>query len=152
MTDSGFTRTALALDGDERFVSLRRPLELTGLGMNLMILAPGQRGRVHDHERQEEAYLVWEGTLTLIVEGEPHDLERGEIARVGPGVRREIVNRGPGLCAIVALGATPGAHTGRDGLAWASWEDTDPPRALPEGALVADVPQRQRTRQRRSIA
>jgi len=44
MTDSGFTRTALALDGDERFVSLRRPLELTGLGMNLMILAPGQRG------------------------------------------------------------------------------------------------------------
>ena len=114
MTDSGFTRTALALDGDERFVSLRRPLELSGMGMNLIILAPGQRGRVHDHERQEEVYLVWEGTLTLIVEGEPHDLERGELARVGPGVRRQIVNRGPGRCAIVALGATPGrAHGSR---------------------------------------
>jgi mannose-6-phosphate isomerase-like protein (cupin superfamily) len=144
MTHSGFTRTALALDGDERFVSLRRPLELTGLGMNLIILAPGQRGRVHDHERQEEAYLVWEGTLTLIVEGEPHDLERGEIARVGPGVRRQIVNRGPGRCAIVALGATPGAHTGRDGLAWASWEDTDPPRSPQDVPLPDDLPEAER--------
>jgi hypothetical protein len=76
MTDTGFTRTALTLDGDERFVSLRRPLEVSGLGMNLMILAPGQRGRIHDHERQEEVYLVWEGALTLLVEGVPHDLGR----------------------------------------------------------------------------
>jgi mannose-6-phosphate isomerase-like protein (cupin superfamily) len=144
MTDSSFTRTSLALDGDERFVSLRRPLELTGVGLNLIILAPGQRGRVHDHERQEEAYLVWEGTLTLIVEGEAYDLERGELARVGPGVRRQIVNRGPGRCAIIALGATPGAHTGRDGLAWASWEDTDPPRSPQDVPLPDDLPEAER--------
>src|SRR4030081_1072247 len=108
MTDTGFTRTALALDGDERFVSLRRPLEVSGMGMNLMILGPGQRGRVHDHERQEEVYLVWGGSTALIVEGEPHDLELGELARVGPGVRRQLVNRGQADVAIVALGATPG--------------------------------------------
>ena len=86
MTDSGFTRTALATDGDERFVSLRRPLKVSGMGMNLILLEPGQRGRVHDHSQQEEVYLVWEGALTLIVEGEPHVLARGELARVGPGV------------------------------------------------------------------
>ena len=88
--------------------------------MNLIILAPGQRGRVHDHERQEEVYLVWDGTLTLIVEGESHDLARGELARVGPGVRRQIVNLGPGRCAIVALGAharrAPGPRRARLGL------------------------------------
>lgn len=144
MTETGYTRTALALDGDERFVSLRRPLEVSGMGMNLIILAPGQRGRVHDHERQEEVYLVWEGTLTLIVEGEPHDLARGELARVGPGVRRQIVNLGPDRCAIVALGATPGAHQGRDGLAWASWDDTGEPRTPQDVPLPEDVPEAER--------
>jgi mannose-6-phosphate isomerase-like protein (cupin superfamily) len=144
MTDTGFTRTTLELDGDERFVSLRRPLELSGMGMNLMILAPGQRGRIHDHERQEEVYLVWEGTLTLIVEGEPYDLARGELARVGPGVRRQLVNRGPERVALVALGAMPGAHVGRDGLAWESWEDAGPPRPPQEVQMPADLPEAER--------
>ena len=144
MTETGFTRTALALAGDERFVSLRRPLELSSMGMNLMILAPGQRGRIHDHERQEEVYLVWEGTLTLIVEGVPHDLGSGELARVGPGVRRQLVNRGPGRCAIVALGGTPGAHGGRDGLAWTSWEDAGAPRPPQEVPMPDDLPEAER--------
>jgi mannose-6-phosphate isomerase-like protein (cupin superfamily) len=144
MTDTGFARTALVTDGDERFVTLRRPLEVSGMGMNLIILAPGQRGRVHDHERQEEVYLVWEGVLTLIVEGGPHDLGRGELARVGPGVRRQLVNRGPERCAIVALGATPGAHEGRDGLAWASWDDTAAPRSPQEVPLPEDLPEADR--------
>ena len=144
MTDTGFTRTALALDGDERFVSLRRPLEASGMGMNLMILGPGQRGRVHDHERQEEVYLVWEGTLTLMVEGEPHELGRGELARVGPGVRRQLVNRGPERVAIVALGATPDAHTGRDGLAWTAWDDAGPGRPPQEVPMPDDLPESER--------
>ena len=120
MTDTGFTRTALALDGDERFVSLRRPLEVSGMGMNLIILAPGQRGRVHDHERQEEVYLVWEGTLTLIVEGEPHDLARGELARVGPG--RAAADRQPRAGALRHRrarrdgGRAPGPRRARVGL------------------------------------
>ena len=141
MTDSGFTRTALATDGDERFVSLRRPLKVSGMGMNLILLEPGQRGRVHDHSQQEEVYLVWEGALTLIVEGEPHVLARGELARVGPGVRRQIVNRGRRRCAIVALGATPGTHVGRDGTAWASWDDTGPGRPPQDVPLPGDLPE-----------
>ena len=144
MTDNGFTRTALITDSGERFVSLRRPLEVSGMGMNLIVLEPGQRGRVHDHTQQEEVYLVWEGTLTLIVEAEPHDLERGEIARVGPGVRRQIVNLGPGRCALVALGATPGTHVGRDGLAWESWDDDGPGRAPQEVPPPEDVPEAER--------
>ena len=41
-----------------------------------MMLRPGQRGRIHRHERQEEVYLVLRGTLTLEVEGEERDLGR----------------------------------------------------------------------------
>ncbi|MDX6571396.1 MAG: hypothetical protein QOC86_552 [Gaiellales bacterium] len=146
MTDTGFTRTSLALDGDERFVSLRRPLELSGFGMNLILLAPGQRGRIHDHEIQEEAYLVWEGTLTLMVEGAAHDLSRGELARVGPGVRRQLVNLGPERCALIALGATPGAHAGRDGLAWASWDDSGPGHPPQDLPLPGDLPESEQRR------
>ena len=35
-----------------------------------------------------------EGTLTLLVEDEPRELGRGELARVAPEVRRQLVNRG----------------------------------------------------------
>jgi quercetin dioxygenase-like cupin family protein len=147
MTATGFTTTRIVTDGDERFVSLRRPLELSGMGMNLMILAPGQRGRVHDHEHQEEVYLVWEGVLTLIVEGEPHDLGRGELARVAPGIRRQLVNRGPASVAVVALGATPGTHVGRDGKAWASWDDIGAPARPPQDVpLPDDLPEAERRR------
>jgi mannose-6-phosphate isomerase-like protein (cupin superfamily) len=145
MTDTGFTRIALDLGSDDRLVSLRRPLEASGFGLNLLLLLPGQRGRVHDHRRQEEVFLVWEGTLTLIIDGEPHDLARGELARIGPGVRRQLVNRGPGRLAIVAMGGTPGAHEGRDGVAWTSWDDATaaglPPQEVP---LPDDLPEAER--------
>jgi len=38
--------------------------------MNLIVLQPGQRGRIHAHDTQEEVYLVLEGVLTLLIEGE----------------------------------------------------------------------------------
>src|SRR3954471_24483273 len=123
MTDSGFIRTALDLASEDRLVSLRRPLAARGFGLHLLLVDAAQRGRIHDHTRQEEVFLVWEGTLTLIVEGEQHDLARGELARIGPGVRRQLVNRGPERLAIVALGGTPGSHEGRDGVVWRSWDD-----------------------------
>jgi mannose-6-phosphate isomerase-like protein (cupin superfamily) len=141
MTDSALTRTALDLDSDDRLVSLRRPLEASGFGLNLLLLRPGQRGRVHSHTRQEEVFLVWDGTLTLIVDGEPHELARGELARVGPDVRRQLVNRGPGRLAIIAMGGTPGAHEGRDGVVWASWDDVEPAGAPQDIPLPEDLPE-----------
>ena len=142
MTDTGFTRTALVTDGDERFVSLRRPLEVSGMGMNLIILAPGQRGRVHDHERQEEVYLVWEGTLTLIVEGEAHDLGARRARRVGPGVRRQIVNRGPERCldrgARRDAGRARGPRRPRLGVVGRHRSPARPPQDVP---LPDDLPE-----------
>ncbi len=70
--------------GEEMFHSLRRELGVESFGINLLNLRPGQRNRVHIHSRQEEVYIVLAGTLTLFVEGERLDLERGRIARVAP--------------------------------------------------------------------
>jgi uncharacterized cupin superfamily protein len=136
--ETGTTRTRLDLDSEERFSALRRRLGVTTFGMNLIVLQPGQRGRIHRHERQEEVYLVLEGALTLVVEGEDSTLERGELIRVAPDLRRQLVNRGPGRLALLALGGAE-EHVGRDGLAYASWEATEgvSPQELP---LPEDLP------------
>jgi mannose-6-phosphate isomerase-like protein (cupin superfamily) len=115
-------RARLEPDSGERFTSLRRALELTSFGFNQIVLAPGQRGRIHRHVRQEEVYVVMEGTLTLVVEREAIELVPGELVKVVPRARRQLVNRGPGRLVLLALGAA-GEHEGRDGEAFASWED-----------------------------
>jgi mannose-6-phosphate isomerase-like protein (cupin superfamily) len=120
--EQGIARTRLDPDTGDRFLSLRRQLGVTSLGMNQIVLQPGQRGRIHRHHRQEEVYLVLEGQLALIIEGEESRLREGEIVRVAPSVRRQLVNRGPGRLVLLALGGD-GEHHGRDGEAFASWED-----------------------------
>src|SRR5204863_7620359 len=96
------------------------------------LLEPGQRGRIHRHERQEEVYLVLEGALTLTLEGEERDMARGEIVRVAPGVRRQLVNRGPGRVTVLAIGGAE-PHEGRDGVAFPAWDETAgaPPQEVP---------------------
>ena len=136
--ESGVSVTRLELDSPERFVPLRRRLGVTSFGLNQMMLRPGQRGRIHRHERQEEVYLVLRGTLTLELEGEERDVEECELARVGPEVRRRLLNRGPADCVVIALGAA-GEHAGRDGLAWADWDDAEP-RTPQEIPLPDDLP------------
>jgi mannose-6-phosphate isomerase-like protein (cupin superfamily) len=136
--EEGIARTRLRPDAGERFVSLRRELGVSSFGMNQIVLEPRQRGRIHRHGQQEEVYVVLDGTLTLLVEGEEHVLERGELVRVGPSVRRQLVNRGPERLVLLALGAA-NEHVGRDGEAWAAWDSptSGPPQEIP---LPDDLP------------
>src|SRR3954452_12663519 len=121
--NDGVTYTQLDLGSPERFVALRRELGVSTFGLNLILLRPGQQGRIHRHERQEEVYLVLEGTLTLAVEGEERALGPGELARVAPAVRRRLMSRGEGRVALIALGGAE-PHEGRDGVAYESWDDS----------------------------
>lgn len=123
----------------DRFQRLRAELGVTSFGMNLVTLRPRQRGRIHRHERQEEVYLVLEGELTLFVEGEPHTLGQGELARVGPEVRRQLANRSGSDVLVLALGGA-GEHQGRDGRAWADWEEGGEGRPPQEVPLPEDLP------------
>ena len=130
--ESGISVTRLDHDPPERFVTLRRDLGVSAFGMNQIVLRPGERGRIHAHERQEEVFVVLRGVLTIEIEGEERDLGEDQIIRVAPDLRRRIVNRGPGTCSILALGGA-GVHEGRDGRAYADWSDT-------EGRPVAEIP------------
>jgi quercetin dioxygenase-like cupin family protein len=135
---SGVEVIALDPDGEERFQPLRRALGVSAFGMNLIRLRPRQQGRIHRHERQEEVYLVLEGTLTLEVEGEPRELPRGALARVAPDVRRRLSNRGDERLLVLAIGGAE-PHEGRDGTAFTDWDDETgaPPQDIP---LPPDLP------------
>jgi uncharacterized cupin superfamily protein len=140
--EDGTARARIAADSDERFVPLRRQLGVTSFGLNQIVLQPGQRGRIHRHGSQEEVYLVLAGALTLVVEGEESVLEQGELVRVAPDLRRQLVNRGPGVLSLLALGGA-GEHAGRDGQAFTSWdaEEGAPPQEVP---LPPDLPPAER--------
>jgi uncharacterized cupin superfamily protein len=119
--DGAISRARIDPDPGERFVALRRQLGVTSFGLNEIVLEPGERGRIHRHREQEEVYLVLEGALTLVVEAEEQTLERGELVRLGPELRRQLVNRGPDRLVLLAIGGS-GEHAGRDGLAYPDWE------------------------------
>src|SRR5215211_6712436 len=133
----GVSVAALDFDGEERFQPLRRELGVSTFGLNLIRLRPGQRGRIHRHERQEEVYVVLEGTLTLGVEREERVVATGEAVRVAPAVRRQLTNRGDELLVLLAIGGAE-EHVGRDGAAFSSWDETEG-RPPPEVPLPDDV-------------
>lgn len=132
--ESGIRESRLDLGLTERFQRLRPELGFESFGLNLMHLAPGQRGRVHSHAHQEEVYVVLEGRLWIEAEGgaEVHKLDVGGIVRVSPEVRRQLVNRGTEPVRFLSVGGAH-PHESRDGVAFTSWEDT-------EGASPQDVP------------
>jgi quercetin dioxygenase-like cupin family protein len=134
--DVAFTR--LEPDSGERFQRLRHDLGVSSFGMNLIVLQPGQRGRIHTHDVQEEVFLVLEGALSLGLEGDERVLDVGELVRVGPGVRRQLVNRGAQRLVVLALGGS-GDHAGRDGRAWEAWDADGPGRPPQEVPLPEDV-------------
>ena len=132
--ESGTATSQLDLALSERFQRLQEPLGFSSFGLNLMHLAPGQRGRVHRHKNQEEVYVVLEGELTIELEaGELLELGRGGLARVAPDVRRQLSNRGAEPARFLSMGGGGGAHESRDGEAFESWEST-------EGRSPQDVP------------
>lgn len=130
--EKGTSRTALDPDSGERFTSLRRAVGVSSFGISQMVLQPGQRMRIHRHLRQEEVYLVLEGILTVAIEGDETELSRGELMRVAPEVRRQLINYGPERVVLVAVGGAV-EHDGRDGEAFRTWEDE-------AGAGPKDVP------------
>jgi mannose-6-phosphate isomerase-like protein (cupin superfamily) len=130
--ENGISITTLRPDSSDRFVPLRRELGVSTFGLNQITLQSGERGRIHRHRRQEEVYVVLEGTLTLVIDGEPTDIMTGQAVRVGPEVRRQIANFGPARAVVLALGGAL-EHEGRDGIAFTDWDDQTggPPQEIP---------------------
>jgi uncharacterized cupin superfamily protein len=137
--ETGVAFARIDPEGEDRFQRLRQELGVTTFGLNLIRLRPGEQGRIHRHLRQEEVYVVLDGTLTLVADGEPRALRRGELARVAPDVRRQLVNRHPDTLVLLAAGGAT-EHEGRDGRAWESWDEEGEGRPPQEVPMPENVP------------
>jgi mannose-6-phosphate isomerase-like protein (cupin superfamily) len=92
----------------------RGPLGCENLGVTLLQLEPGGKGKAHDHagDDQEEVYLVVDGEMTVQLGGDDDappeaelTLSAGEAIRVDPGTRRQLHNHGEGTLRVVVAGA-----------------------------------------------
>ena len=85
----------------------REALGCESLGISLIELEPGGKGKPHDHtdDGQEEVYLVVDGELDVDLGDETVTLGSGEAVRVAPGQHRQLVNRGDERVRVVAAGA-----------------------------------------------
>jgi quercetin dioxygenase-like cupin family protein len=131
---AGVSATRLDEPPEQRFARLRAPLGVNSFGINVLTFESGQRNRIHRHKRQEEVYVVLEGTLTLLVEGEPNEYLVGDVVRVAPDVRRQLVNRGPAALRLLAVGGdVEHEHEPRDAEAFNAWGETEPgtPQTVP---------------------
>lgn len=129
---SEVTRARLDAEPENRFARLGRELGLSALGFNVITLEPRQRLRIHVHADQEEVYAVLEGALTLVVEGEETTYATGDVVRVPPPLKRQIVNRGPDRLRLIAVGGA-GEHERWDATAYRSWDNDEggDPRDIP---------------------
>ena len=90
----------------------RESLDCDTLGMTLLELEPGGKGKPHDHaeDGQEEVYLVVDGELTVEISGEDDDtdvvtLSSGEAIRVGAETWRALSNDGDKRVRVAVAGA-----------------------------------------------
>lgn len=136
--EEGIAITRIVPEAEDRLVPLRRQLGVSSFGLNEFVLQPGQRGRIHRHRNQEEVYLVLEGTLTVLIDAEEHELSEGEMIRVAPALKRQLVNASDAPLILLALGGE-GEHRGRDGEAFTAWDQEvgAPPQETP---LPEDLP------------
>lgn len=87
-------------------------LEVEAFGMNVIEMPPdaGERypDHTHEHDGQEEVYVVLRGSGRMVADGEEIALDPETFVRCGPGVTRKVFAGADGLRLLV-LGGVRGA-------------------------------------------
>ena len=80
------------------------------LGVNLVLLGPGEPIGMYHWEADQEGFLVLSGEALLIVEGEERPLRQWDFVHCPPETEHTIVGAGSGPCVVLATGTR--AHIG----------------------------------------
>ena len=75
------------------------------VGVNLVVLGPGEPLGMYHWEADQEDYVVLSGEPLLIVDGEERRLRRWDFVHFPAGTRHIVVGAGDGPCAVLAIGA-----------------------------------------------
>ncbi|MFC6836087.1 cupin domain-containing protein [Halomarina ordinaria] len=86
---------------------LRDALDAEAVGVTVLELEPGAKGKEHDHagDDHEEVYVVVDGRVDVDCGDDTVTLERNEAIRLSPDQRRQLVNRGDERARLVLAGA-----------------------------------------------
>jgi quercetin dioxygenase-like cupin family protein len=84
------------------------PPEGVQVGARVHVLEPGKPSTLYHRETEQEGFLVVEGELLLIVEGEERPLRKWDYFHCPPGVTHSFVGAGDGPCVMVTLGLRGG--------------------------------------------
>jgi hypothetical protein len=89
--------------------SPRRQLDLHGVAIGLIHLPPNEGYTfTHRHRKQEEVYIVIEGSGRILIDNDLVDLSKGDAVRVSPVAKRALKADGEGLLVICAGGVAEG--------------------------------------------
>ncbi|HTB49818.1 MAG TPA: cupin domain-containing protein [Solirubrobacteraceae bacterium] len=97
------------------FRKVRKALDVTAFGVNVLVRPEGYETKWHYHDLQEELYFVHRGAIEMqFGDGSTHRLEEGTFARVDASTARKIRILGPGDTVYVCAGGKDG-YVGHDG-------------------------------------
>ena len=95
-----------------RWSLVRRGLDVASFGLNVVEIEQGYSIPEHDEvERdQEEVFVVLEGNVVMVIEGEEHPAPEGTFVRVAPPLLRTVRNdeEQPATVLIVSAPTTSG--------------------------------------------
>jgi quercetin dioxygenase-like cupin family protein len=99
------------------FRSVRKPLEVTEFGVNLITIPPGYETGRHAHERQQELYFVHRGAIEMqFGDGGKQEIREGGAARVDAATVRGLRNLSDKEDAQYLVVGGEGGYVGRDGV------------------------------------
>jgi uncharacterized cupin superfamily protein len=98
---------------------VRRTLELSAFGINVVEVAPGTQIPQHDEtgRDQEEVFYVLGGEAMLVIDGEDHPARAGTFARLDPGHSRTVRNDGDEPASVLIISAP--RSSGYEPMDWA---------------------------------
>ena len=100
--------------GDGVFRKVRRELDVTAFGVNVLVLPPGVVARAHYHDEQDELYFIHRGRARFDVGDESRELGPGGMLHVDATTPRRMSNPGDEELVVLVVGAKDG-YVGRDG-------------------------------------
>jgi uncharacterized cupin superfamily protein len=75
------------------------------LGMQIVVLEPGEPIGMYHWEKDAEGFLVLSGEALLLVDGEERPLRQWDFVHCPPETRHMIIGAGDGPCVVVCAGA-----------------------------------------------
>jgi uncharacterized cupin superfamily protein len=117
---AGFTITTEdELERSGRWSLVRKSLGVESFGINLVEIAPGQGIPEHNEAERdhEELFVVLEGDLVAVIDGERHTVSARSYVRVDPQPTRTFLNEGDAVAQLLIISAP--RTSGFEPLSWA---------------------------------